>query len=411
MKYRIEGAGRVSEKQTIDKEVTFWVTAEGTSIVKAYTYIIGDEGETSEEVEQDVRIDTEIPGAPIITVNGTRGDDENWYRSDMTVTIEGGRDTASGAAKIKYKVEGAHVVEERTISKSTVQLTIKEEGTSTITAWTIDGAGRQSEENYPATRTVSKDAVAPTAGLSIGSTLSTMITANATGQDDRSGIYSYIYMYKKSTDSTYKQVATVTSEEETNSYTIKNLTGNTLYDIKVVVRDKAGNEGEAVTQSIKTNVQVKVGDYVAYTPTPGTYNTGTDGVSAGPTTNQVFQTETNLGWRVWSIDEENKSLILIANNPTSTQLKLQGANGFNNGVRTLNIICNNCYSNESIGATGRSINYLDIDGRLNKNVFNPSNVPIYVSGSLAYNFGENMYASGCVHIPQRLVVSRRVLHR
>lgn len=153
---------------------------------------------------------------------------------------------------------------------------------------------------------------------------------NGTGSDDRSGISSYIYMYKKSTESTWKQAATVTSDANTNSYTLKNLSGNTQYDIKLVVRDKAGNEGTAVREKVKTSVQVKVGDYVAYTPTSGTYQSGESVNYSGVSTTQTFTTETNLGWRVWSIDEETKSLILIANNPTSQQLPLYGANGFNN---------------------------------------------------------------------------------
>lgn len=131
------------------------------------------------------------------------------------------------------------------------------------------------------------------------------MTLNGTGSDDRSGISSYIYMYKKSTESTWKQAATVTSDANTNSYTLKNLTGNTQYDIKLVVRDKAGNEGTAVREKVKTSVQVKVGDYVAYTPTSGSY-TVTKAYS-GHTADQTLKTET-LNWRVWSIDENTRKI-------------------------------------------------------------------------------------------------------
>lgn len=73
---------------------------------------------------------------------------------------------------------------------------------------------------------------------------------------------------------------------------------------------------------------------------------------------------------------DNKKLILIADKTVSVggrngKLLLDGAVGYNNGVKILNDMCNTCYSNASLGAVARSINIEDVENVLNKSIWKP----------------------------------------
>ena len=110
---------------------------------------------------------------------------------------------------------------------------------------------------------------------------------------------------------------------------------------------------------------IKVGDYVNYEPTAGTYKVadGTKG-SGYTTTNgyQSFSTE-DLDWRILSIDEETGEIELVAATPTTSKLYLEGADGYNHAVDILNDMCEALYSNTK-GATGRSIKVEDINEKI-----------------------------------------------
>ncbi len=127
-----------------------------------------------------------------------------------------------------------------------------------------------------------------------------------------------------------------------------------------------------------------LGGYVAYTPENGTYKEVTNnGKYAGTPSNvQDFQTE-NLGWRIWSID--SKKMVLVADKAVSTggkngKLIVDGAIGYNNGVKLLNDLCSTCYSNKSLGAVARSINIEDIENVLNKNIWKPEDYSYKANG-------------------------------
>ncbi len=123
--------------------------------------------------------------------------------------------------------------------------------------------------------------------------------------------------------------------------------------------------------------EIKVGDYVNYTPTPGTYEisddiTGLTGYTSNnftPTGSQTFTTpigEQALKWRVWKIDEESGKIEIISATPTTEKINLRGANGYNHGVDILNDMCKTLYSNEN--AIARSMTIEDINS---KTTYNP----------------------------------------
>ena len=95
---------------------------------------------------------------------------------------------------------------------------------------------------------------------------------------------------------------------------------------------------------------IKIGDYVNYSPTGTTttvlaqysgYNSSDTSSSTGAT-NQNISRDTSLKWRV--LDIKDGKVRLISNKATSNSVALQGALGFNNGVKILNDVCSNLYS-------------------------------------------------------------------
>ena len=108
-----------------------------------------------------------------------------------------------------------------------------------------------------------------------------------------------------------------------------------------------------------------IGKYVNYVPNEGTYNSLS--TYAGYSSDQIFNTETEMKWRVFKID--NDVLYLISDRPTKTGgfndtgcLMLKSYNGYNNGVKLLNDICSACYNNSAYsGISVRSFNIGDIE--------------------------------------------------
>lgn len=83
---------------------------------------------------------------------------------------------------------------------------------------------------------------------------------------------------------------------------------------------------------------------------------------SGYTDNQEYTTE-NLGWRILNINEDG-TVDLISNKPTSQEVYFLGATGYNNGVYLLNDMCNKLYSNLDKGTTARSLDIEDIQDKL-----------------------------------------------
>lgn len=136
----------------------------------------------------------------------------------MTTVIQGGADSGSGAAKIKYKIIPEGQAEDNvnwiTEGRSTVTPEITADGIYKIKAITIDRAGR---ESGIAERDVKKDSIAPeVTELAITKTTSYTIVATANGTDNKSGIHSYTFGHRLYGTTNWTIDDTIEIEERTN---------------------------------------------------------------------------------------------------------------------------------------------------------------------------------------------------
>ena len=125
---------------------------------------------------------------------------------------------------------------------------------------------------------------------------------------------------------------------------------------------------------------LEIGSYVSYNPS-GTYAWQSEYCSSPEDTSYEKTLDSSTGkpfnidrWRVLDINEETGEVTLVpehstddGNNgasATSGTVYLQGAQGYNNGVKLLNDACSALYGNEEKGITARSINIEDIEGKM-----------------------------------------------
>ncbi len=226
----VEIHGDVNEKPTstigsLSDDGYVEYTFEGLTPSTSYTfYIVYADKACTPSGQQNVSSDTRVyvesklnqttaDANLSITLSGTRGND-NWYTSNIEVTITGDSYTSA----IKYVVTGANAISETTVTGSTTSFTITKDGTSTITAYSLDSS---SNELYTATEEAKKDATAPKASLKMESYTSTTAKITATGTDATSGVVSYKYEYSKSStfSSSTTKTVTSTSSSDTQSFT------------------------------------------------------------------------------------------------------------------------------------------------------------------------------------------------
>ena len=158
--------------------------------------------------------------------------------------------------------------------------------------------------------------------------------------------------------------------------------------------------GERIVGMYVNRGDVQVGDYVAYTPdTAESYSLPT--TVSGYTSDQSITQNTSLTWQVLSINDDG-TIDLISNRPTTQFIYFRGAIGYNNAVYVLNDICAQQYSNQELGVTARSINLEDdIEPKMNEagiaardsygsgQTYAYGNVRTYTSSSRYY---PNLYA-------------------
>ncbi len=168
-------------------------------------------------------------------------------------------------------------------------------------------------------------------------------------------------------------------------------------------------------QKIK-EIGANIGDYVNYTPEKGQYTV--DGNISGYTEengekiDQVFETEEDMKWRIWSYD--NDTITLISENETTISginddgtLYLEGAKGYNNGVYILNELCKACYGpkDEYKGIEARSINIEDlknvVEGDWRKNNKSESD----------FAYGDSKKYKDCNNAPKILVDSENTFKK
>ena len=113
---------------------------------------------------------------------------------------------------------------------------------------------------------------------------------------------------------------------------------------------------------------LEIGSTVSYNPI-GTYNwqakycssdltETTDDVQLNSATGEDFNISS---WKVLSIDKNTGSVELVPSSATTGTVRLQGAQGYNNGVKLLNDACSSLYGDTTSGITARSINLEDIE--------------------------------------------------
>ena len=149
---------------------------------------------------------------------------------------------------------------------------------------------------------------------------------------------------------------------------------------------------------------LKVGSTVSYAPT-GTYNwqaqyyASTDKITYGEENVEVKDVILDSStddykintWRVLEIDKTNQKVTLVPNN-TSKGVLLQGAQGYNNGVKLLNDACSKLYGTPSRGITARSIKIEDIENKLTTSALASARGDIKQVSS-AYSKGNSYYPS------------------
>ena len=299
----------------------------------------------------------------MISLNGTEGEN-GYYTTDVGVTITAGE--ATDVASIKYKVEGANpIAETESAGSNDVTFDITADGTSTVTAYIINTAGLTSET---ITQVINKDSTVPnlaTIALS-GEAGETNINVSATGEDATSGVASYAFQLSTTgNENDFQTADTISNETNSCTFNYEGLTSNTTYYLRVIVKDKAGNmlPSNIVNAKIEreelpvTELAGNIGKYVDYTPISGTFSEHTN--YSGTSENSQISTNMNLKWRILFVD--NNKLTLISDTTANGGFKLNGAEGYNNGVLLLNNACKTMYSNSSLGAVGRSIKIEDVD--------------------------------------------------
>ena len=274
---------------------TFVIAADGRWTVKGYTY---DKAGRKSVVAEGIVVTRDMvnPTANTPTVSsGTQGE-ASYYRSNVTVRMNGGSDVTSpmetrmtyrvtGTAKGNGTVAGQSVTTNQAVNIGETEIanngtfTIEADGTWTVTAYSYDYSGRKSAgSNLVFTR----DTVAPTiSSFTKTASAETTINVSVSASDGTSGL---------ATSGTYQYYQASTSKSTTtaNTYQYTGLGELGNYTLKVIVKDKAGNTSERTIKAYTTNVKnfAYTGGQQSITiPTAGTYKLEVWGAQGGSGSN------------------------------------------------------------------------------------------------------------------------------
>ena len=118
----------------------------------------------------------------------------------------------------------------------------------------------------------------------------------------------------------------------------------------------------AVEEAPKYMDDLQVGDYVAYTPGSETASSySLTAAESGYRSDQTISKPDSLSWRVLSINDDGTVDLISSSLASTNTFYFQGALGYNNGVYLLNDIADELYSNDSLGATARSLTIEDVE--------------------------------------------------
>lgn len=122
-----------------------------------------------------------------------------------------------------------------------------------------------------------------------------------------------------------------------------------------------------VNDQVRYMDDLQVGDYVAYTPGSETKSSYPLKASeSGYSTDQTISKPDSLSWRVLSINDDGTVDLISSSLASTNTFYFRGALGYNNGVYLLNDIAAKLYSNNSLGATARSLTIEDIEKGMNE---------------------------------------------
>lgn len=133
------------------------------------------------------------------------------------------------------------------------------------------------------------------------------------------------------------------------------------------VKDAAGN----ITRSDSIDMYLidfaEVGDYVEYIP--DYEETSIEAKQVGADSNQYLETD-YPNWRVLSKNEEEGTIDLInITNDNSAKLTLNGVEGYNNSVKTLDDACHTLYNNSKFTENVKNLKIEDIQKVMDTNVW------------------------------------------
>ena len=190
------------------------------------------------------------PNAP--SISGGSG----WYTANQNITITAGSDGQSGTNYVRYSVSGAQTIGTTNTSAGTTSatITISAEGTSTITAYTIDKAGNVSSAS---TRSIKIDKTNPTASINPSSASITEkqnVSFTVTHSDSTSGVNvgqcKWVINSSNAalgTNPASYTDGTFTSNKQTIS---KNMASTGTYYLHVLTVDYAGHKKETISGAI-----------------------------------------------------------------------------------------------------------------------------------------------------------------
>ena len=279
------GATVVGETDIQNGETFELPITDGTYSITGYVY---DKSGRKSALSQPLTIirDTVKPVANTPSATTANAEDRgevegttSYFKGDVQVQLNGGTDSnplldkmtciVTGTATKAGKIQDENIAENQTINK-TIETTkngtfaITADGRWTITTYCYDYAGNTSDAN---TITVVKDTVAPTIhSFDQTEQRPKDFTMTVNAEDTLSGLAkTNTYTYSIVTS---PETAPATDTSNAHKYD-QNLDIDTEYNVRVIVKDKAGNTKEA-TNKVKTKNGyflkdvAKVGDYVDY---------------------------------------------------------------------------------------------------------------------------------------------------
>ena len=322
---------------------TFVIAADGRWTVKGYTY---DKAGRKSVVAEGIIVTRDMvnPTANAPTVSsGTQGE-ASYYRSNVTVRMNGGSDVTSpmktrmtyrvtGTAKGNGTVAGQSVTTNQAVNIGETEIvnngtfTIEADGTWTVTAYSYDYSGRKSAgSNLVFTR----DTVAPTiSSFTRTARANTTINVSVSASDGTSGIGTTSSTY------TYYQGSTSKGTSAANTYQYTGLSALTNYTLKVIVKDKAGNTSEKslTTYSGGSKSFAYTGGSQQITLDAGTYKLEVWGAQGGTgySSSGVGKAGGKGGYSVGTISLSSSTTLYIVVGGSGNTTNVTHSGGYNGG--------------------------------------------------------------------------------